>query len=57
MELAKYDGKYVRVTDKEGKVFIRESDVDLTVERNGVRRLGAIEVTPDDFQDPETAIE
>lgn len=50
-------GITVTVTDKEGKVFIRESDVDLTVERNGVRRLGAIEVTPDDFQDPETAIE
>ncbi len=46
-------GFNVTITDKNGKVFIRESDTDLTVERNVVARLSAVEVTPDDFQDPD----
>ena len=49
-------GLKITVTDKDGKVFVRESDVDLTIERNGVKRLSAIEVTPDVFLEPNKVI-
>ena len=49
-------GFKVTLTDKDGKVFIRESNADLTIERNHASRLEAIKVTPDDFLDPNQAI-
>lgn len=49
-------GIKVTVTDKDGKVFVRESDVNLLIERNQVNRLSAIQVTPDDFQEPDKVI-
>lgn len=49
-------GFKVTLTDKDGKVIIRESDADLTIERNHASRLEAIEVTPDDFLNPNQAI-
>ncbi len=49
-------GFKVTLTDKDGKVVIRESDANLTIERNHASRLDAIEVTPDDFLNPNQTI-
>ena len=49
-------GLKITVTDENGKVFVRESDVVLTIERNKVTRLSAIEVTPDLFLEPNKVI-
>ena len=49
-------GFKVTLTDKDGKVFIRESDAVITIERNRVTRFEAFEVTPDDFLDTNKAI-
>ena len=49
-------GIKVTVTDKDGKVFVRESDVVLSIERNHVSQLSAIEVTPDVFLAPNRVI-
>ena len=50
-------GLKVTLTDKEGKVSIKEYDVVLTINRNEVTRISAIEVTPDDFLDPDGFVE
>ena len=39
------NGFTVTVTDKDGKVFIKETDEELTIQRNRVSKMAAVEVT------------
>lgn len=50
------NGILITVTDKDGKVFTKETDQVLTVERNKVLRFKAIEVIPEDPVEPEKVI-
>ena len=49
-------GITVTVTDSDGKVFIKETDKVLTIERNRVSTLSAVEVKPADPLDPKKVI-
>ena len=40
------EGFLLTVTDKDGKIFTKETDQKLTIERNGVLRIAPIEVKP-----------
>ena len=40
------EGFLLTVTDKDGKIFTKETDQTLTIERNGVLRIAPIEVKP-----------
>ena len=50
------EGFLLTVTDKNGKIFTKETDQTLTIERNGVLRIAAIEVKPADPLDPDKVI-
>lgn len=49
-------GITVTVTDKEGKIFIKETDKNITIERNRVSTLAAVEVKPAEPLDPNKVI-
>lgn len=49
-------GFKVTVTDKDGKIFIKETDQPLTIERNRVSTMAAVEVKPADPLDPNKVI-
>ena len=50
------EGILLTVTDKDGKIFTKETDQTLTIERNKVLRIAAIEVKPADPLDPDKVI-
>ena len=50
------EGFLLTVTDKDGKVFTKETDQRLEIERNTVLRIKAIEVKPEDPVDPNQVI-
>ena len=49
-------GFKVTVTDKEGKIFIKETDKNITIERNRVSTLKPVEVKPAEPLDPNKVI-
>lgn len=49
-------GFKVTVTDKDGKIFIKETDQPLTIERNRVSTMAAVEVKPAEPLDPNKVI-
>ena len=50
------EGILLTLTDKDGKIFTKETDLELTIERNKVLRIKAIEVKPADPLDPDKVI-